>query len=188
MLDGLKARFERFLADHTSPDDPRARAAQLHAAVLDAKVAVGEMRSALQRSELALTLERQQLIDAERRGELAAAVPDPETVQVAEQFAGRHRERIALLEKKVAVQRDELQLAERDIAQWTLELKQNRQGTEAGPTPAQAAAWRDLEAAGAPRPATDVEGELLKGRLERSRMDAAVQAQLDHLKKKLGKE
>ena len=188
MLDGLKARFERFLADHTSPDDPRARAAQLHAAVLDARVAVGEMRSALQTSELTLTLERQQLADAQRRGALAAAVPDPETVQVAEQFAARHLERIAVLEKKVAVQRDELLLAERDVAQWTQELKQNRQGTEPGPTPAQAAAWRDLEAAGAPRSETDVEGELLKGRLERALMDAAVLALLDHLKKKLGKE
>jgi hypothetical protein len=188
VLDGLKARFERFLADHTAPGDPRANAAQLHAAILDAKVAVGEMRTALQASELALTVERQQLTDAERRGELAAAVPDPETVQVAEQFAARHRERIGILEKKVAVQRDELMLAERDVAQWTEELKQKRQGTEAGPTPAQAAAWRDLEAAGAPRPETDVEGELLKVRMQRAQMDAAVQAQLDHLQKKLGKE
>jgi hypothetical protein len=188
VFEGLKARLEKLLADHTPPGDPRQRAAQLHAAVLEARVALGTMRDALVATERALAAERQQLTDAERRGRLAAQIPDPETVQVAEQFVTRHRERIGVLEKKLAAQRDELTLTERDVEQMTAELRQARQGTPEGPTPTQAAAWRDLESAGAARPETDVEGELLKNQLNRAQMDAAVQAQLDHLKKKLGKD
>ncbi len=188
MFEGLRARLEKLLADHTLPDDPRARSAQIHAALLETKVAVGVMRDALMNTERALAVERQQLADSERRGALAAQVPDPETVKVAEQFAVRHRERIGVLEKKLAAQQEELSLAERDLAQLAQEYRGARQGTEGGRTPAQEAAWRDLEAAGGVRPETDVEGELLKGQINRSQMDAAVQAQLDHLKKKLGKE
>ncbi len=146
------------------------------------------MHEALATTERLLAAEQQQLTDAARRGALAAQVPDPETVQVAEQFAVRHRERVAVLEKKLAAQREELSLAERDLAELTRQYRGARQGTESGRTPTQEAAWRDLEAAGASRPETDVDGELLKHQINRSQMDAAVQAQLDHLKKKLGKE
>ena len=187
VFEGLKARLEKLLADHTPPGDPRHRSALLHAAIVDAKVAVGAMRDALDQTGRTLAAERKQLDDAERRGRLAAQVPDPETVQIAEQFAARHRERVQVLELKLTAQREELALTERDVEQMTRELRQARQGG-AGPTPAQEAAWRDLESAGGVRPETDVAGELLKNQLNRRQMDAAVEAQLEHLKKKLGKD
>lgn len=188
VLEGLRARLEKLLADHSPPDDPRVRTAQLHAALLETRVAVGILRDALTTTERLLAAEQQQFEAAERRGALAAQVPDPETVRVAEQFAARHRERVGVLEKKLAAQREELALAERDVSELTQQYRGARQGTEAGRTPAQEAAWRDLESAGGARPETDVEGELLKHQFDRSQMDAAVQAQLDHLKKKLGKD
>jgi hypothetical protein len=188
VFERLRARLEKLLADHTPPGDPKARAAQLHAALLEAKVGVGAMRDALAATERGLSEERRELEAAERRGRLAAEVPDPETVQVAEQFAGRHRERVAMLEKKSALQREELNLAERDLEQLSREYRALRQGAETARSPAQEAAWRDLEAAGGTRPETDVDGELLRSRIERRQMDAAVEAQLEHLKKKLGKE
>jgi hypothetical protein len=187
VFEGLKARLEKLLADHTPPGDPRQRAALLHAALVDAKVAVSEMQDALAATERALAAERKHMEDADRRGRLAAQIPDPETVQVAEQFAARHRKRVQVLELKLTAQREELSLTQRDVEQMTLELRQARQGG-AGPTAAQEAAWRDLETAGGVRPETDLDGELLKGQLSRQQMDAAVQAQLDHLKKKLGRE
>ena len=185
VFEGLKARLEKLLADHTPPGDPRQRSALLHAAIVDAKVAVAAMQDALASTERTLAAERKQLEDAERRGRLAAQIPDPETVQIAEQFAVRHRERVQVLEMKLTAQREELALTVRDVEQMTLELRRARQG---GPTPTQEAAWRDLESAGGVRPETDVDGELLKNQLNRQQMDAAVQAQLEHLKKKLGKE
>lgn len=186
LFERFRARLEKLLADHTPPGDPKARAALLHAALLEAKVGVSAMRDALAVTERSLADERRQLDDAERRGRLAASVPDPETVQVADQFAGRHRERVAMLEKKSALQREELALAERDLETLTREYRGTRQGTDGTRTPAQEAAWRDLEEAGGVRPETDLEGDLLKSRIERQQMDAAVEAQLEHLKKKLG--
>lgn len=190
MFEGLKARLEKILADHTPPGDPRQRAALLHSAVVEAKVAVSAMQDALAATQRTLSAERKQLEDAERRGRLAAQVPDPETVQVAEQFANRHRERVAVWERKLAAQQEELSLTQRDVLQMTQELKQSRNtGSSAGgPTATQEAAWRDLESAGGVRPDTDLEGELLKSDLNRKQLEAAVQAQLDHLKKKLGKD
>lgn len=186
MFEGLRARLEKLLADHTPPGDPRARAAQLHAALIETKVAVGTMRDALAVTERALGAERQQLQDAERRGRLAAQVPDPQTVRVAEQFVTRHRERIQVLEKKLALQQEELSLAERDLGQLLAEFRGSRTGgAEGGRTPAQEAAWRDVEAAGGTSPETDLEGELLKSDLDRKRIDAAVEAQLEHLKRKM---
>jgi hypothetical protein len=188
VFEGLRARLEKLLADHTPPGDPRARATQLHAALLETRVAIATMRDALSTTERQLAQEQQQLTDAERRGGLAAQVPDPDTVRIAEQFVERHRERSAVLTKKLALQREELALAERDLAQLSAEYRGARQGAEGSRTPAQEAAWRDLETAGGTRPETDLEGELLQSKIERQQMDAAVAAQLEHLKKKLGRE
>lgn len=188
MFEGLRARLEKLLADHTPAADPRARVTQLHAALLEMKVAVGTLRDGLAATERQLANEQQQLEDAERRGRLAAAIPDPETVQVAEQFAARHRERVTVLERKLAAQREELALAERDQEQLTAAYRSARTGGGGERTAAQEAAWRDIEAAGGTRPETDVSDELLRGQIDRQRMDAAVEAQLEHLKKKMGKE
>jgi hypothetical protein len=146
------------------------------------------MRDALSTTERQLAQERQQLADAERRGGLAAQLPDPDTVRIAGQFAERHRERSAVLAKKLALQQEELALAERDFAQLSAEYRGARQGTEGSRTPAQEAAWRDLESAGGTRPETELEGELLQSTIERQQMDAAVAAQLEHLKKKMRQE
>jgi hypothetical protein len=187
LFEGLKARIERLLAEQTVPLDARQHASLLQEAVVEAKVAVAGMREALARTEGQLAQEQQQLADAERRGTLAAQIADSETMQVAEQFVARHRERIALLTRKIEVQREELRLAEADLAQMTAEWRGIKNGTGTGQTANQRAAWDDLEAAGGVRPETDVNGELLKHQLRRSQLDAAVKAQLDHLKKKMGK-
>ena len=73
-------------------------------------------------------MERKQLEDAERRGRLASAVPDQETVRVAEMFAARHRERIEVLVRKITVQRDELILAQREIEEMAAEVRKASSG------------------------------------------------------------
>lgn len=188
MFEGLKARLEQLLAEQTAPMDARQRASILHGALVEAKVAVAGMRDALAATESGLAREQQQLADAERRGQLAAQINDAETMQVAEQFVARHRERIGVLTRKVDVQREELRLAEADLEQMSTEWKRAKTGTEPGPTANQQAAWADIEAAGGVRPESDVDGELLKHQINRSQLDAVVKAQLDHLKKKMGRE
>jgi hypothetical protein len=183
VFESVKARLERFLREHTRPD-PGARAAALREAILEAKVGVGTMRSALVATERELVIERRQLTDAERRGRLAAEVPDAETVALAERFVVRHRDRVTVLEHKLAVQREELSLAEREVAEMVNEFRTARPG--AGSESLEAA-WRDLEAAGGERPGTGLDEGPDQAENDR-KLKEAVEAQLAFLKKKMGKQ
>ena len=181
MLEGLKARLDQLLRD-SARSDPRAYAAGLREAVLEARLGVASMREALSATERELVVERKQLEDAERRGRLAAAVPDAETVLIAERFAIRHRERIGVLERKIVVQHDELALAERELSEMTAEAQR---ATSGNPSESIAAAWRDLESAGAGRPD---ENARIQADTDRQRRESAIEAQLAYLKKKMGKQ
>jgi hypothetical protein len=183
VFESVKARLERFLRQHTR-SDPRARAAALREAILEAKVGIGTMRSALAATDRELVLERRQLADAERRGRLAAEVPDAETLALAERFAVRHRERVTVLEHKLVVQREELTLAEREVAEMLNEYRAARPGTG---SESLEAAWRDLEAAGGERPGTGLD-EDPSGADNDRRLKEAIEAQLAFLKKKMGKQ
>jgi hypothetical protein len=183
VFDGLKARLDRLLRER-GPMDPRAAAAGLREALVEARLGVTEMRRALAAAEAELASERKQLGDAERRGRLAAEVPDTETVAVAERFAAKHRERIVLLERKIVVQRDELAMVEREVQEMTAQWRSATQG--GARSESLEAAWRDLEAAGASRPAD--ESDRVAADLDRRRRDEAVEAQLAYLKKKLGRD
>jgi hypothetical protein len=188
VFDGLRARLDRLFPEEGGGGDARAYAAGLRDAVVEAKAAVGQMRDLLAASERDLVNERRQLEDAERRGQLAAGIDDAETAAVAGRFAARHRERVGVLERKIGVQREELALAERELEEMMGEFRSmQRGGTPRGAPPAAERAWRDIEAAGGARPETDLEGELLKARADRRLHEQAVEAQLAHLKKKLGK-
>ena len=181
MFDGLKARLEQLLRERERTD-PQAYAARLREALLEAKVGVGTMREALAGSERELVSERRQLEDAERRGRLAAAVSDAETVAIAERFAVRHRERAAVLERRIAVQREELVLAEREVEEMTTLARSAGSGT---PSDSIAAAWHDLESAGGARPD---EQQRQHADADQHRREQAIEAQLAYLKRKLGKD
>lgn len=183
MFDGLKARLDRLLRERGGSDS-RTYAAGLREALVEARLGIEEMRRALASAESELTAERKQLADAERRGRLAAAVPDPETVAVAERFAARHRERILVLERKVVVQRDELTLTEREVQEMKAEWHKAARGRPHSES--LEAAWRDLEAAGASRPLDET--DRMTAEVERRKRDEAVEAQLAYLKKKMGRD
>jgi len=184
MFESVKARLDKLFRDHTR-SDPRAYVAMLREALLEAKVGVATMRSALIATEQELQVEQRQLADAERRGRLAAEVPDAETVRLADRFALRHRERVTVLERKLVVQRDELALAEREVAEMLAQYRTGRPGTAQD---AIRAAWRDLEAAGGENPESALEDERLRAESDRKLKEEAVDAQLAYLKKKLGKQ
>ena len=162
---------------------------QMREAVVEAKVAVTEIREAVTRTEGELRLERQRLADAERRGRLAGEIQDQETVAVAERFAAKHRERVALLERKLGSQREELALAERDLAEMQTQLKsagRDRAAMEGDSSTERA--WRDVQSAGGERPGMDLRDELLKSEMDRAAREAAAARQLEELKKKMRKE
>ena len=183
MFESIKARLERLLGEHSRPE-PRERAALLREALLDAKVGLSTIRDSLAGTERELAAEKQNLAAAERRGRLAADLPDPETLALAERFSVRHRDRIAVLERKLSVQRGELQLAEREVNEMLAEYREARRGNSAESLDA---AWRDLEGAGADRPGLGV-NDSESPQTEQRLKDQAVEAQLAFLKKKFKKQ
>lgn len=189
LFDRLRTQLDNALARGTVPPTPREEAAALEQSVVEMRLGLEDLRRAKGATEQELARERTQLADAERRGELAQGIQDEETTRIATEFAAKHRERVAILERKLAVQEEEVALAERQSSELLGRLKQARQGLDAGGRPASTeAAWRSLEAAGGTRPEMDVEQELLKTKADRAAMEQAADAQLAHLKKKLGRE
>lgn len=150
-------------------------------AVIAARAALAVMRDQIGATERELEAERRQLLDAERRGRLAAEIGDQETVTVAQHFAGKHASRVSVLERKLGAQRDEMALAEHELADMTEQLKaadRDRVAAEAADR---------VAAAQAGMGPVDAEDELLKGRLDRAAREAAAEQQLEALKQKLGK-
>lgn len=186
MFEGWRDRLEQLMSDLTPGIDPRERTGPLREAMIELKLGLQAMQDGLEATTSQVDEERQHLADAERRGRLAAAVPDPETVRIAEEFAEKHRERIALLERKLAVQQQELTMAQRDLDELRTRFKAASMGLEDdGNLASVNQAWRDLEAAGGQRPDTDLKGELLQADLDRQAKEAAVDEQLAYLKRKM---
>ena len=189
MFERLRDAFRAALDAATPPGDLRDLARQMREAVVEAKVAVQEMREALTRTERELAVERQRLADAERRGRLAGEIQDQETVTVAERFAVRHRERVAVLERKLTAQQEEVALADRDLVEMQGQLKtaeKDRVATEGDRSTERA--WREVQAAGGARPGMDLQDELLKSEMDRAARETAAQQQLEALKKKMRKD
>lgn len=189
MFERLRNALRAALDAATPPGDLRELTRQMREAVVEAKVALEETRQAVTRAETELALERQRLADAERRGRLAGEIQDKETVQVAERFAGKHRERVAMLEKKVAALQDEQALYERELADMQGQLaraERDRPLSEAERTAERA--WRDLQQGGGVRPGTDLRDDLLKAEMDRAARDKAADQQLQELKKKMKKD
>lgn len=178
-FEDLRARMEQLLAETRRFTDPREAASGLHGAMVETKVALGALREAVESTERELTAEQRQLADAERRGRLAADVGDTETVTVAERFVARHGERVTVLERKLAVLRDELAMVERDYG----ELSNSYRAAKLGVPPDPPARVSEADLGMEPSPELDD----LSRRATREEMAAAVQAQLEALKSKLGK-
>ena len=186
MFERLRAALEAALDAATPPADVRAMAGRMREAVVEMRVAVARMRDAIPDTERQLADEHRQLDDAERRGRLAGGIGDAETVEVAGRFAAKHRERVMVLEQKLAAQRAELTLAQKEEAEMLEQMK------ALGGAAAQAAgsaerAWQHLDRAGAARPETDLSQELLKTQMDRAERDARAEEQLKELKKRMGK-
>lgn len=171
------------------PASPSERVGRMREAVIQARVALDTMREHLRKTERELALERRQLEDAERRGRLAAGIQDQETVEVAERFTTRHRERVRVLEQKLEAQHAELAMTEREYERMKAELSEMARGEPlAGAERSAQRAWQAVEGAGGARPDTDVEGETLRGDLDRRARERAAEDQLESLKKRMKRE
>lgn len=86
-----------------------------------------------------------------------------------------------MLQGKLEAQSAELALAERELEAMKAQLKKAAGSSQVD------SAWREIEAAGGVRPATDVQDELLRSQLDRAAREAEAEAKLNALKKKMGR-
>jgi hypothetical protein len=174
-LDELRARLDSLLANLGPSEDRRARASGLYGAMVEFKTAIAVSREARVTTERELAAERRQLEDAARRGALAQDISDAETARIALEFVERHRERTALLERKLAVVTDEIAYMEREYAALAAQYQSARQTSGLSSSPRE------------PDVLNDREFDALKARADRETAEMAVKAQLELLKRKLNK-
>ena len=164
------------------PPDLRDLAGQMRRAAVEGRAALMKLKEMLAATERELLIERQHLDDARRRGALAQGIGDAETAEIAGRFGARHAERVTVLEQKLAAQRAELGLAERDVEEMVSQLKElERRG--------------DVPPAGAAGPGVEPglgaldaeEAEALKSQMDRAAREAAADERLRDLKKRMGK-
>jgi hypothetical protein len=175
-LDDLRARLDQILGNMERAGDARGAASGLFEAMVETKTAISGLKDAIAATSRELAVEQQHLADAERRGRLAAEIQDSETAELAEIWTTKHRERVTLLERKHAVQLDELAYAERQLEEMSDQYRQAKAGVPPGAGAGTSALPED--------PALEREG----GRLDREAQAARVQQQLADLKRKLGRQ
>ncbi len=184
----LREALEAALASATPPEDLYVLAGRMRTALVEARAGLGQMREDLEKTDREVGLLKREIETAERRRALAAEIPDAETVKVADAYLAKHRERGVVLEHKAAAQREEIALAERDVAEMTAQLEEvtkRRGGVESERS--SAAAWNSLGRAGVDRPELDPEQEALKAKMDRAAREAEADAKLEELKKRMGK-
>jgi len=184
----LRDALEAALASATPPADLHDIAGRMREALIEAKAGLGTMRDALAASEREAEALGREVETAQRRRALAAGINDQETVEIADRYLAKHQEHAAVLAKKVAAQREEVALAERDVAEMTAQLEEvtRRKGGIEGERSSQTA-WAALGQAGMDRPELDAEQEALKARMDRAAREANADAKLEELKRRMGK-
>jgi hypothetical protein len=161
----------------SSPEGKRAALAMMREALVEAKVGVARLRTALETTRAQLAREREELETVQRRGRLAAQINDAETVRVAARFERRHTERVAVLERKLAAQEAELDLAEQEVAEMAAQLKAMAAGAWPGGAPTVVS----------PSDEPDATADSLRREVDRAARDAEAERKLAELKRRMGR-
>ncbi len=181
----------RGLGREAGPSDRRSALAGMKDALVHARMALQDLREGIAVTERRLSQEQKELETVTRRRTLAQGIDDAETVAVAERFVAQHAERVRVMEQKLAAQRDELSLAEREYEEMSRELKRAMSGLPLGGAGShEAAAMREVEEALGERQASADAAELDAMARVRSReaREAEANERLAALKRQLGRE
>lgn len=172
------------------PGDRRAVINDMKQALVSAKLGVEDLEQGVGLTRRKLTAEREGLETVMRRKGLAEGISDAETVAIAEKFEAQHRERIAVLERKLEAQEAEAALARRDYDEMLTQLKAaaagagsvGAGGSAAGTTQAPSDADLGLPDDGA----LNAELDALHRQRAREAKDADASARLEELKRRMG--
>lgn len=186
MFEDIRQALHDLLHGNVAPADRRAVLAVMKDTIVQARLALDDLRDGVETTRKRVTEERRELETIRRRKSLAEGVGDAETVTVAARFESQHAERLAVLERKLEAQEGELALVERDVAEMKEQFKAAAAGVGSG-----------LAGEGASTPAPDplddgrsaLEQQLrdLDRAARRADTNAAAEAQLAELKRRMGK-
>ena len=182
VFEQLRRSFEDLLNRATRPEDRREIVSRMKATLVQARLGLDDLRDGLAKTQRKLEAERRELETVRRRRELAAGINDTETVTVAERFARRHEERIAMLEEKILVQTREVALAEREVEDMKAEIRR------AMAAPASATSFPPDDPLVDPQEARAREElDALARDRARTARDEDADRRLEELKRKMGK-
>lgn len=182
-FDNFRKSLEDLMNRHTPPTDRREAASQMRDTLIQAKMGLSEMRDGLSKARAQLEREERELETVKRRRQMALDINDAETVTIADKFVATHGERVELLRRKVAIQEDEVRMAEADVEAMTRDLKAAMSGTgDFGPN------------LSSPSPDLDFSGEKVASEIDslgraraRAEHQARADAELEELKRRMGK-
>jgi hypothetical protein len=143
------------------------------------------MRESLEKARKRLAGEERELDTVRRRRQLAQDINDAETVNVANKYEATHAEKVELLRKKVAIQEDEVRLAEVDVESMTAELHAAASGTGAYAPRVPTMDLPDDDAAGDAPLASEIDA--LGRERARAERHANAELKLEELKRRMGK-
>lgn len=184
MFEELRQALRDLLSGGVPPNERRATIAHMRDTLVQARMGLDDLRHSCETTRLRLAEERQELATAERRRALAEQIQDAETADLAQRYAARHAERVAVFERKLESQEAEIALLDAELTEMTAQLKQAVAGVGSGlrSTP---------EAAD---PLGESADEALRAQLDsmrraerRAAQEAAADERLAELKRRMGK-
>jgi hypothetical protein len=187
MFENLKAAIQDILQGRVAPVDRRAAIADMKRALVSAKLGVSDLREGVEITKQRLDTERNSLETVVRRKALAASIPDAETVAIAEKFEAQHTQRIAVLEQKLAAQEAELGMVESDYDEMLKALKSADRGVGGGLN-AESAGPTDADLGLPDDAGLNSQLDALKRQSRRSDANAAADAKLEELKRRMGQQ
>jgi hypothetical protein len=184
VFDDVKQAFRELLHGNVPPEGRRELIAVMKDTLVQAKMAMDDLREGVEQTRKRLERERAELETIRRRKGLAQGVGDAETVSIAERFESQASERVAVLERKFDAQEGELALLERDVEEMKGQLKAAMAGVGSGMPTGTANADDPLDDGTA-----NLEQQLndLKRAERRASANADADAALAELKKRMGR-
>jgi hypothetical protein len=168
--------FQREAHEGTPGAPPRVRAMERE--LVSAAGALSKLDAEIRRTRMAADAEQREEQVCRRREALARDVNDGETVRVAAEFAARHGERAALLDRKLSVLEEERSLIARDMETMRALI------VAATPVGAPDAAGSVADGS-TTRPAGETDDRDFS-RLEREARERAAAERLEELKRRMG--
>jgi chromosome segregation ATPase len=185
MFEDVRQAFHDLLHGKVPPGGRRELLGVMKETIVQARMALDDLREGVAATQRRVDAERRELDTIRRRKGLAQGVSDAETVTVAERFEAQHTERLAVLERKLAVQQAELELVEREVEEMKAQYKAAAAGVGSG----MAAGATDpaaLDPLDEGRAALEEQLGDLERKSRRSDAAAAAEAQLAELKRRMG--